>query len=428
MNFRFLLIFFHLFVLSKYCWSWKLNRTLPTVRLSKSRFLSVKLNCIAQETFDLSNEILLSVEKTSPLPEGKDDKNVWLARMILISVSAFYGTNFGCVKILGDALDPSFAAFMRFGLASLLFFPYVVGVVKTNPKLIRGGLEVGIYNAIGYWAQSISLQTSHASTAAFICSLAVVVVPILDSLFDSQKSIDSLKKSLLPALLAAAGVASLELGGAQLPGVGDLWAFVQPVFFGLGFWRVERHMKNCSQPGEAQAFTGAMLLTVAISSLVWTTHDFVVPLLQEGGLPRLTSAFATQLIGLKDWHILAALGWTGIVTTALTAYGENIALRSLNASESTVIFSTEPIWGAAFASATLGETLGWNTFIGASLILSACVWSSLGSKIASLGFLTTAEVTTQADKLEEVTENVGTNWMELINKFQEGSSSGMLDS
>jgi len=230
-----------------------------------------------------------------------------LARIILITVSAFYGTNFGCVKILGDALDPSFAAFMRFGIASLLFSPYVVEVLPRNPKLIRGGLEVGAYNAFGYWAQSISLQTSHASTAAFICSLAVIVVPILDSLFDSQKSLDSLKKSIFPALLAATGVASLELGGAELPGVGDLWAFLQPLFFGLAFWRVERHMKNCTQPGEAQAFTGTMMMMVAFCSFLWTSHDFVAPMLQAGGLPQLTTAIAHQLNELKDWHILAAL-------------------------------------------------------------------------------------------------------------------------
>jgi len=59
----------------------------------------------------------------------------------------------------------------------------------------------------------------------------------------------------------------------------------------------------------------------------------------------------------------------------LTEYAENIALQTLKASEATVILSTEPLWGAAFASVTLGETLGWNTLVGAVFILMACLWS-----------------------------------------------------
>ena len=48
---------------------------------------------------------------------------------------------------------------------------------------------------------------------------------------------------LLPALLAAAGVGCLELGGTDVPGVGDLLALGQPVFFGYAFYRIEQLMK-----------------------------------------------------------------------------------------------------------------------------------------------------------------------------------------
>ena len=93
-------------------------------------------------------------------------------------------------------------------------------------------------------------------------------------------------------------------------------------------------------------------------------------------------------------------------------------MRSLSAAESTVIYSTEPLWGAAFAAATLGETLGWNTFVGALLIICACLWSSIGSKLAGIGFLTTATIQ-EVDKIEEVTENIGANWMNLLSIFQD---------
>jgi len=226
-------------------------------------------------------------------------------------VSSFYGSNFGCVKILDDALVPSIAAALRFILAALVFSPFVLNVAKSKPALILGGLEVGAYSAVGYWAQAISLQTSQASTAAFICSLAVIVVPLLDSIFEKSKSPSkgSLFQSLLPAILAATGVASLEIGGSILPGVGDLWAFLQPLFFGFAYWRTERFMKIASQPGEAQAFTGSAMSVVAVCSIVWTMADFVTPLLlQQDGNSLLMTALSTQLQAItSDWHVPAAL-------------------------------------------------------------------------------------------------------------------------
>jgi drug/metabolite transporter (DMT)-like permease len=342
--------------------------------------------------------------------EIKDSK--WLARALLLTVSAFYGTNFGCVKILGESLDPSVAAAIRFTISALVFLPYLINVGRNNHKLVLGGLEVGLYCSLGYYAQAIALQTTNASNAAFICSLAVIVVPILDMLLGKKKSTTKQwYEPLLPATLAAAGVGCLELGGSDIPGVGDLWAFLQPLFFGLGFWRVESHMKNSSNPGEPQAFTGAMLSFVAIFSIVWASHDFLGPYLFQD-MQGLSNAVMTQVEGLKDWHVIAALLWTGVVTTALTSYTENAAMKKLSATESTVIYSTEPLWGAAFASVALGEQLGWNHAGGAFLILTACMWSSVGSAVSIPAILSTSQ-SAFTNIVENVVENISRNWLEI---------------
>ena len=336
----------------------------------------------------------------------------WTSRLILIIVSAFYGTNFGCVKILGESLHPGVAASFRFSIAAMVFFPQLVKVFKSNRALVYGGLEVGAYTAIGYFAQAQSLISSHASNVAFICSLAVIVVPILESLFGEKRGLKYLSSAIFPALLAVMGVGCLELGGADLPKVSDLWAMLQPLFFGFSFWRIERHMKNCSQPGEAQAFTGAMMLMVATASFFWAMYGFVVPVSHFGsGIfhASIDSQFSNVI---QNWKVPAALAWTGIVTTALTSYGENIAMKNLDAAESTVIYSTEPLWGAAFASLTLGESIGWNTILGAVLILSACMWSSLGTTIVSM--LSSTFLVNNADVVEEIGENISSNLSEIL--------------
>ncbi|CAN0442085.1 unnamed protein product, partial [Ectocarpus fasciculatus] len=108
--------------------------------------------------------------------------------------------------------------------------------------------QVGLLNAIGYWAQSESLMTTTASKSAFICSLAVVFVPLLDAVLGGDKNKDSsevaekagaggggvfaaMNGPWFPALLAAAGVACLELIGVEGgPNSGDVWALVQPLW------------------------------------------------------------------------------------------------------------------------------------------------------------------------------------------------------
>ena len=81
---------------------------------------------------------------------------------------------------------------------------------------------------------------------------------------------------------------------------------------------------------------------------------------------------------ITDPMILFALFWTGVITTALTIYMETVALKTLSAAETTLIFSTEPLWGTAFASVVMGETLGVNAAAGAFCILTACLYSNLG--------------------------------------------------
>jgi threonine/homoserine efflux transporter RhtA len=103
--------------------------------------------------------------------------------------------------------------------------------------------------------------------------------------------------------------------------------------------------------------------------------------------------------------------WTGVVTTALTTFGENIAMKRLDAAESTVIFSTEPLWGTLFSSLALGEMVGWNTAFGAAFIIAACSWRSAG--VGALATWTTMQESV-AQAVQEVSVNVGANLAQLV--------------
>ena len=340
------------------------------------------------------------------------NSEVWKARLILLSVSAFYGTNFACVKILEDHIDSSIAALCRFIVAALVFSPNLVKCIRTNPAIVRGGLEVGMYTAIGYWSQSNALETTDASIVAFICSLAVIVVPLLNRIVGKREVDGPWYADFIAPVLATVGVGCLELGGSELPGVGSLWALMQPIFFGFGFWRIEHLIKEAKEDGDAQGFTGAMMLFIAVFAAVWTSQSFFGS--SFGDYSAMMAAFSSQIQGFMSLPVIAAILWTGIVTTALTSYGENIAMKQLSAAESTVIYSTEPLWGTAFAAVALGEHIGANTLVGAALILTACLWSSMGPSLPAVGL---AAQESLIGAVTEVTENISENWFELLKRW-----------
>lgn len=292
--------------------------------------------------------------------------DVWKARLLLCVSAALYGTNFSVVKILGDTMPVGVSSTLRFGLAALVTFPWLL----MNPK--QGsltaawlGFEVGLWNSIGFIAQAIGLETTPASESAFICSLAVVTVPLLD--FATGKKL--FPRQWIGAIMAVVGVAVLELGGGvslDNLSTGDLLSLVQPLAFGMGFWRMERVMEK--YPEEASRSTAAQLLAVFFASAIYALVTI------DGG----TVASYPWAEWLSSPSLLFSLFWTGCITTAVTIYMETLALKTLSAAETTLIFSTEPLWGTAFAASVMGEQLGMNAAIGGLVILTGCLYSNLG--------------------------------------------------
>jgi len=349
-----------------------------------------------------TTKVVEQIDDTKDVATGLSD--VWTARILLLISAALYGTNFTVVKLLNDSVPTDVGAVLRFALAAAVTLPWLFNpssekrmtidesedskafnylpIDKSRKRSldmsfmdtpIFAGLEVGMWTAIGYLAQAEGLETIEAGKSAFICSLAVVIVPVLD--FLAGKKI--LSSNVLGALLAVIGVGFLEMDGpvSAITGsgsafnldTGDILSLVQPFAFGLGFWRMEDAMMRF--PADAMKTTAAQLLAVFISSLLYCG-------ISAGGIDGLPDT--SQVVSwITDPMILGALCWTGLVTTAFTVYLETLALKTLSAAETTMIFSTEPLFGATFAAAVMGETFGQGSLIGGALILGGCIFSNL---------------------------------------------------
>jgi drug/metabolite transporter (DMT)-like permease len=384
----------------------------PTFQKEESEFLSSEN---FQESTSLSTGSAASESTTlpaAPIPSSNGNfmrfNDVAIARILLIGAAALYGTNFSLVKMLGNMDIPiGISATLRFGLAAIATSPWLFlknnhkkdikqhanGIEPTTDNAIlqelpktggkiqeflssKGlwsyelgatlvGLEAGVWNSMAYITQAVGLTTTAASKSAFLCSLAVVIVPLLDRL--SGKKLEM--KQILGVLLALGGVAVLELGGLSAEQLqfttGDIASLMQPLAFGMAFWRMEYACHN--YPDEATRLTASQLLAVFTCSTLFTLFS-----------DPASFQYDSIVHWLSNPMIITSLAWTGLVSTALTVYMETIALKSVSAAETTLILSTEPLWGSFFAAILMGETFGFDAVIGGVLILSGCLYSSLG--------------------------------------------------
>ena len=67
-------------------------------------------------------------------------------------MAAVYGTNFGCVKLLEESMDPTSAGAARFLLSALVLLPMAR---PAPPKVFLAGMETGLWCALGYAAQAV---------------------------------------------------------------------------------------------------------------------------------------------------------------------------------------------------------------------------------------------------------------------------------
>jgi hypothetical protein len=120
--------------------------------------------------------------------------SVWKARLLLLLSAALYGTNFTLVKSIDDipGMSVGLASSFRFGFASLVMLPLLFTPVvivdddddewksrmttmtmateaeteiptPTRISIIGAGMEIGLYNSIGYLFQAEGLKTTTAS-------------------------------------------------------------------------------------------------------------------------------------------------------------------------------------------------------------------------------------------------------------------------
>jgi drug/metabolite transporter (DMT)-like permease len=304
-------------------------------------------------------------------------------RSVIMVLCVLWASNFATAKLVmaEPGVDSALYAVSRFSVAALVLAPGAISAARKSNldwETSKAAAICGGWVALGYIGQTLGLLTTTASRSCVICSLHCVFVATIAEIWRVQRSsvetaFDT--KRLLPAILAVIGVAIVELKGAGgAPTIGDALSFAQPIGFGMGYLQLEEIMSK--KPEAALPVSAIKLAVVAIASLGLFE---ISPLLNN-----FQAADFHFMLRLPDFGAIVAsetarmgILYTGLVTTALALWVESKVFAKVPATDASIILTTEPLIAAGFGAVALGETFGMSDYVGASLIVGACVTATL---------------------------------------------------
>jgi drug/metabolite transporter (DMT)-like permease len=282
------------------------------------------------------------------------------ADLLLLLVSAIWGTTFSLLRESLRVIHPVELMAIRFSLAAIVLVA-VFGqrLWPIRRRWLFNGAWLGVWLSAGYLTQVIGLATITAARSAFITSTYVVFTPFL----------------------------AIPLG-AGAPGLGDLLG-VALAFGGISLFNADAGF--ALSPGEWWTLGCALSfgIQIVITNIVAKKHD-----------PIALSVVQIVVGALFGWIFVAARGgfqtpperipwgilvYLAVVATALVILIQTWALARTTPVKAALIFSTEPIFATIFAVSFFGESMTGREVLGGVLIVSAVVitemWRPLKARL-----------------------------------------------
>lgn len=294
--------------------------------------------------------------------------------ILLNLVTLIFASNISVVKEAESLLDPDLFNMLRFTIAAIPFAPLLLKSLRDINIFIRG-LELGIWVSLAYLAQAIGLVTADAGRSSFISALTVIIVPFLDGLFGAEVP----AYTWFGAFLSLIGVTMLELSGSP-PCVGDLLNLLSAFSFAIHMLRTEHISRNMKKENFL-TLVGCEVFVVALISAASYIFKCFTRNVQHWNFKKWPPL---ELFGIVISFPWPAILYTGIFSTSFCLWAEVAAMRDVSATETAIIYGLEPVWGAAFAWAMLGERWGMIGFIGAIFIIAGSLMVQILGSISDV--------------------------------------------
>lgn len=276
--------------------------------------------------------------------------------LLLIAGTAFWGISFTFVKVGIGAGSPFVFLFYKFFIAAFcLAVVFVKKLRLISKQTLKISFLIGVPLLIGTVLQTIGLQYTTVSNAAFITGLDVLLIPILKFLI-YKKKIEN--KIWMACLLALAGLYSIVVKDGLSLNYGDL--LIVACAFGFAFY-VLQVGKHATEENPIPAVI-LLMLFCAFGCFVFAFFDA-------------NSVWIPETDGF----------WTGVLFAAIPATAfmyavQNVGQRYLGEEKVALTYLFEPVFATTAGVLILGENFTIQILIGGILIISAMFISEINFK------------------------------------------------
>jgi drug/metabolite transporter (DMT)-like permease len=283
------------------------------------------------------------------------------AEIILLSMTIIWGGTFAVVKNSLNEISPLFFVGTRFLFAAILFIPFIFSKLKRIQAVeLRQGIMLGTLLFFGMAAQTIGMQYTTASKAAFLTGTMVVFTPLIQFIMGRRPP---LVGNLLGVLLVTIGLFIFTSPRGSVFNFGDGLNLACAIVFGIYTVYVE----IAAQEGEVFNINFIQILTNSILCLFSTL-------------------FFENVFVHTSVNLFISYLYLTILATMLTLYLLVRWQKETTPTRAAVIYSVEPIIAAVIAYILIGELLPPVALIGSAVIISGLFVSEFSENIPLLRY------------------------------------------
>ncbi len=283
------------------------------------------------------------------------------ADLVLVAVTAIWGTTFVTVKgALADA-DPFTFLALRFGVGGFAACCLAGNSLRTA-QIWKVGAPLGFLLFAGYALQTLGLESIGASRSAFITGLCVLFVPFtalaLARIIPGVSAAEGIRgRTVLAIVVALLGLRLLtNFQFDAMPAVGDVLTLGCAVAYAWHIAALSRFARGL----DAVALVAVQLMTTALLSAIAATST-ARPL-----------ALSVNLVG--------AVLLTGVLASAIAISLQAWAQARTSAARAAIIFSLEPVFALLWGAVVAKETLGVLSVIGGALMVAAVLFNEIAAR------------------------------------------------
>lgn len=284
-------------------------------------------------------------------------KKIILAELALLLCGIVWGSGFVVMKTSLDLFSINWLLAIRFFLAALLLGIAVHKTIRrANRMTVLAGLCAGAASYIGFYTQTIGLNTTTAGNNAFLTAIYVVLVPFL--LWLVYKKRPGFRE-FAAGILCLLGVGVIALNSSFSVAIGDMWTLCGGLFFAVHIVIVSHFTAK-----------GVNALALSCFQFFFSSVFALIGALVAEPLPNPAMLFSTDAV-LSMLYLIC-------ICTLYAMVAQNVGLRYARPSHASLLMSTEAPFGCLFGILLLGEPFTARFALGALLIAGSIIWSELG--------------------------------------------------